>query len=114
MRIVSQRRDLSVDVDRVIIKIDYGKLLYAVSLSDSREQIMLLGKYDTPERAKEVFEDIHKAYAPVYSISDKLTEEEICKMLLPSSNVVANNIINTGSEMCLTTYDNYVYYMPEK
>jgi len=114
MRIVSQRRDLSVDFDRVIIKMDYGKVLYAVSISDTRGQGMLLGQYDTPERAKEVFEDIHKAYAPVYSISDKLTEEEVAAMIIPSKNVSAVNIINAGAEMCLTTYDNYVYYMPEK
>ena len=114
MRIVSQRRDLSVDFDRVIIKIDYGKVLYAVSIFDTRGQGMLLGQYDTSERAKEVFEDIHKAYAPIYSISDGLTEEQLKAMVMPSKNVIANNIVNTGPEMCLTTYDNYVYYMPEE
>ena len=65
-------------------------------------------------RAKEVFEDIHKAYAPIYSISDNLTAEEVAAMIMPSVNVSAVNIINTGSEMCLTTYDNYVYYMPKE
>jgi len=72
-----------------------------------------LGAYATPERAKEVFEDIHKAFAPVYSISDNLTEEQIKAMLMPSKNVVANNIIHTGP-LCMTTFADYVYYMPEK
>lgn len=109
MRIVSQRRDLSVDFDRCEIWTQNNVIHRRVG-NDSK----IIGVYETEERAKEVFEDIHKAYAPVYSISDKLTEEEVKAMIMPSRNVSAVNIINTGSEMCLTTYDNYVYYMPEK
>lgn len=113
MRIVSQRRDASVEFDKAIIKIEHETIIRAVSYNDM-SKLVLLGVYDTPERAREVFEDMHKAYAPVYSISDKLTEEEVVAMIMPSRNVSAVNIVNAGSEMCLTTYDNYVYYMPEE
>ncbi len=63
---------------------------------------------------RKCFEDIHKAFAPVYSISDNLTDEQVNTMLLRSKNVDAVNILNTGTDMCLTTYDNYVYYMPKE
>lgn len=109
MRIVSQNRDLSFDFDRCEIWTQRNVIYRRVG-NDS----IPIGVYATQERAKEVFEDIHKAYAPVYSISDKLTEEEVAAMIMPSRNVSARNIINTGPEMCLITYDNYVYIMPEK
>lgn len=107
MRIVSQNRDLSIDFDRCEIWTQ-SNLIYRRIGHDS----IPIGVYRSQERAREVFEDIHKAYAPVYSISDNVSEDEIKRMLMPSKNVVANNIINTGPEICLTTYDNYVYYMP--
>lgn len=109
MRIVSQKRDLSVEFERCEIWTQ-NNVIYRRIGHDS----IPIGVYATPERAKEVFEDIHMAYAPVYSISDKLTKEEITTMIMPSENVRANNIINAGTDMCLMTYDNYVYYMPEK
>lgn len=109
MRIVSQNRDLSIDFDRCEIWTQRNVIYRRVG-RDS----LPIGVYATTERAQEVFEDIHKAYAPVYSISDKLTEEEVKAMIMPSRNVSAVNIVNTGAEMCLTTYDNYVYCMPEE
>lgn len=109
MRIVSQNRNYSINFDNCEVWVQ-GDAVYRKIKGEN----MLLGVYATPQRAKEVFDDIHKAYAPVYSISDKLTEEEITAMIMPSKNVLANNVINAGVDMCLTTYDNYVYYMPEK
>lgn len=88
MRIVSQNRDLSIDFDRCEIWTQ-SNLVYRRVGHDS----IPIGIYVTQERAREVFEDIHKAYAPVYSISDKLTEEEIAAMIMPSRNVSAVNII---------------------
>ena len=109
MRIVSQNRDLSIDFNQCEIWTQ-SNIVYRRVGHDS----MPIGVYVTKERAKEVFEDIHKAYAPIYSISDNLTAQEVAAMIMPSVNVSAVNIINTGSEMCLTTYDNYVYYMPKE
>lgn len=109
MRIVSQNRNLSIDFDRCEIWTQ-SNLIYRRVGHDS----IPIGVYSSQERAREVFEDIHKAYAPVCSISDNLTEEQLRAMIMPSKNVLASNILNAGPEMCLTTYDNYVYYMPEE
>lgn len=74
----------------------------------------VIGRYASQKRAAEVFEDIHKAYAPVYSISCNLTEEQIKGIFIQSENVVARNIIDSDGNMNVTTYDQYVYYMPEE
>lgn len=113
MRIISQTRDISVEFNNVILKICNGSLIYAYPYANQAE-VIVLGRYKSQERAREVFEDIHKAYAPVYSISNNLIADEIKDMLLPSNNVLARNILNTGDAMCLTTYDDYVYRMPEE
>lgn len=109
MRIVSQDRTLSVDFDSCEIW-THGNIIYRRIGNDNQ----ILGAYEATERAAEVFEDIHKAYAPVYSISGNFSEEEIREMLVKSTNIVANNIIGVSDEQFVTTYDDYVYYMPEK
>lgn len=107
MRIISQDRNLSVDFDRCEIWMQ-SNLIYRRIGNDSQ----VIGKYVSPERAAEVFEDIHKAYAPVYSISSNLTEEQIKGIFIQSNNVMARNIIDSDGNMNVTTYDQYVYYMP--
>lgn len=112
MRIVSQRRDVSVDFDKAIIKIDGEKFLHAVSYSDFVRKIHL-GTYDTPERAREVFEDIHNAYAPVGIIATNLTEEQT-KAFIGSVNLHAQVIQMDEPNTGITTYNEDVYYMPEE
>lgn len=109
MRIVSQNRNLSIEFEQCEIWMQRNVIYRRVG-----QDSIPIGVYATEKRTSEVFEDIHKAYAPVYSISDKLTEEEIKAMIMPSRNVSAVNILNAGPEMYLTTYDNYVYYMPKE
>lgn len=107
MRIVSQDRKLSVDFDRCEIWIQDNQIYRQIG-----ENVRVIGMYGTSERVAEVFEDIHKAYAPVYSISNNLTEEQIRGMFIQSENIVARNIIDSDGNMSVTTYDQYVYYMP--
>lgn len=109
MRIVSQNRKLSVEFNQCEIWTQ-NNVIYRRVGNDSKP----IGAYASAERTTEVFEDIHRAYAPVYTISDGLTEEQLKAMLIPSQNVMVKNVVNTGNDMCLTTYDNYVYYMPEE
>lgn len=106
--IVSQNRDLSVEFSQCELWMS-SNIIYRRIGTDSK----VLGAYATPERARKVFEDIHKAFAPVYSIPNNLSEEQIMA-LIPSKNVQANDIVGLGAEACITTYDDYVYYMPEK
>lgn len=111
MRVISQDRCYSYDFDRTMFWKQDG-VIYAHIVGDTRDRVV--GSYKTEERATEVFDDIHKAYAPVYSISNGLNEEQVASMIVPSKNIMATNILNTGPDMCLTTFDNYVYYMPEE
>ena len=109
MRVVSQKRDFSFDFDRNVF-CKQNDIIYAKIGSEST----VIGKYESKERAAEVFEDMHRAYAPVYSISDGLSREQIESMIVPSKNVAAMNVLNAGQSMYITTFDNYVYYMPEE
>lgn len=107
MRVISQDRMLSVNFDQCEIWMQ-SNFIYRRIGNDN----YVIGRYASPERATEVFEDIHKAYAPVYSISSNLTEEQIRGIFIQSDNVVARNIIDSDGNMSVTTYDQYVYYMP--
>ena len=109
MRVVSQSRNFSFDFDRTVFWRQYN-VVYAKIGSESTA----IGKYESDERAAEVFEDMHRAYAPVYSISDGLSKDQIESMIITSKNVVARNVLNAGQNMYITTFDNYVYYMPEE
>lgn len=109
MRIVSQERNLSVDFDSCELWTQ-GTVIYRRIGNDSK----VIGVYATPERVAEVFEDIHIAYASVYSISSDLTEDEVRNMFIKSENIAANNILEFGEGKSITTYSGYVYYMPEK
>lgn len=110
MRIVSQDRTLSINFDCCEMK----RLGTAIVIHREEHRHEMIGEYDSPERAAEVFEDIHKAYAPVYSISSNLTEDEVRNMIIKSENIAACNILEFGEGKSLTTYSEYVYYMPEK
>ena len=109
MRIVSQQKAVSIEISKCEIIADYDGSICAYT--DNRHYE--LGNYKSYERAKEVFEDIHKAYAPVYSVSNGLTEEQIENGIVGSKNIVANNVMTYGKDYCITTYDNHIYYMPE-
>lgn len=107
MRVISQDRHFSFDFDRTVFWTQYN-VIYAKIGTES----IAIGQYESDKCAAEVFEDMHKAYAPVYSISDGLDEEQLASMIVSFRNIAARNILNTGPDMCLTTFDNYVYYMP--
>lgn len=114
MRIVSQNKCFSFDFKDYSVLIQGLSIVICKDVTSQMRQFKFIGEYDTQERAIEVFEDIHKAYAPIYSISNGLTEEQIENGFVGSENIVANNIRTESNDYCITTYDNYVYYMPEK
>lgn len=111
MRIVSQARDISINFERCEIR-RYGNII----ARRDRENEQVLGEYRTAERAAEVFEDIHRAYAPVYSVSNNMTDEEVRHLFVGSDNIRATNIISFqyDGDRDITTYSDYVYYMPEE
>jgi len=56
MRIINQRRDRSLNFDNVEIYIDDTRIFA------EEDRKILLGEYNTEERASEVFEEVHKFY----------------------------------------------------
>lgn len=63
MRIISQNRDLSIDFDRTPISVNYNHVL---ALVEDKERV--IGQYETPERAREVFDAINDFYKPIDDI----------------------------------------------
>ena len=108
MRIVSQGRNQSVDFDRVYIW-RQDNVVYA-NIGNERK---VFGTYASEERAAEVFLDIHKAYAPVGIVATNLSEEQI-KPFIGSENISMKVIRIENPDYEVTTFDSYVYYMPEK
>lgn len=60
MRIISQNRDISVEFDNVILKICNGSLIYAYPYANNTD-VIVLGKYESRERAQEIFDSIHSS-----------------------------------------------------
>jgi len=54
MRIVTQNRNTSIEFDGSEIHTQYGSLIYHTNLSRGN-----LGKYESEERAMEVFDEMH-------------------------------------------------------
>lgn len=108
MRVISQNRAYSVNFDNVIFWRQY-EVIYAKTGNGD----IVFGQYKSDERAAEVFEDMHNAYASASIVATGLDEVQI-KYLINSQNVHGNAIRmdNTGAEA--TVYDNYVYWMPEE
>ena len=58
MRIISQNKDLSIDFNHTPICVSYN---HVCAIMDGQQKV--IGKYETDERAKEVFKEIHIAYS---------------------------------------------------
>lgn len=112
MRIISQNRDISVEFDNVILKICNGSLIYACPYAN-QSATLVLGKYESQERAREVFKDIHNAYAPVGIITTNLTEEQT-KAFIGSANLNMPVIKMDEPGVGISTFNETVYYMPEE
>lgn len=110
MRIISQNRKISVNFDNIALTIENCNAIVGLV---GKEYGLVLGRYGDEKRAKEVFEDIHNAYAPVYSVSSNMEPEEIMEFV-GSMNVKSNNIAYFDDNSSITTYGEYVYYMPDE
>lgn len=106
MRIVSQKRDLSVDFDQTVITRNDNCIR---ALIGSRNET--IGIYGSSERAEEIFADIHKAYSPVQIVVDNMTEKEI-SAFVGSMNTPITAIRFARPDQTISTFE-LVYYMPE-
>lgn len=109
MRIISQNRSVSVEFGNGIIKLDGNYIFF---IAEHHQEI--LGMYPT-RRAIEVFEEIHKAYSPIWGFCDMNTIKDAPVSDRrwndsPGFVLCANNNNNTTFH----SIDNFVYYMPEE
>lgn len=109
MRVVSQKKDASYDFDRTEFRTSYECIS---ATFDGRT--FVIGKYATPERAAEVFMDMHKAYAPVQVVCTNMDEKQVSALVAASQNTLIRCVKMDDPRMAATVFDNLVYYMPEK
>lgn len=107
MRIMNQHRNRSVNFDNVEIRVEDTRV-FAES-----DRNIILGEYDTEERASEVFEEIHKFYIGENTLLmnnvefDKTGLEEL-------KNIDMRTILTKTDSPAKVEFisENSVYYMP--
>ena len=109
MRIISQRHNLSVDFDSTPISVSYNHVLANVYGEDK-----VLGIYETDARAKEVFEDIHKAYSGMPMIFKNIEPAENIEEVLKKANLQVVYTVTEDRQTDIEYIDNGVYRMPEE
>lgn len=110
MRVVSQGRNISLDFERAILWRQY-EFIYARIIGDSLD--LVIGKYESDERAAEVFEDIHKAYSDMPLIFQNINPSENFEQTLKEMNHRAIITVLPDEPMKVEQINNSVYYMPE-
>lgn len=109
MRVVSQKKEASYDFDRTVFGTNYECISATVY-----GRTLVIGKYATPERAAEVFMDMHKAYAPVQVVCTNMDEKQVSALVASAQNAPIRCVEMDDPRMAVTVFDNLVYYMPEK
>ena len=109
MRVVSQNRNYSFDFDRTVFWTQYN-VIYAKIGTDS----IAIGKYESDERAAEVFEDMHKALCGETVLFQNVEMPDDFQKKLEDwrVNAVISNIPNSESK--IEKIGNHVYYMPKE
>ena len=108
MRVVSQNRDFSFDFDQTTF---WMQDEYVYARIDSNNQV--IGKYESGQRARQVFIDMHNAYSPIQLMSESLSEEQIAQFV-GSKNVPIKCLNLDIPNSSITVFENAIYYMPEE
>ena len=108
MRVISQGRNYSFDFDRTVFWTQYN-VIYAKIGIDS----VAIGKYESDERAAEVFEDMHKTYSgmPILFQNVEISEDLSEKLGEWETNCIIARL--PGENPKIEQIGNLVYYMPE-
>ena len=107
MRIISQNKDLSIDFDHTPICVSYN---HVCAIIDGQQKV--IGQYETDARAKEVFEDIHKAYSGEPVKVTELDDDSYEKLL--KYIVDGTPITTTTKDSSVQYINNGIYIMPEE
>ena len=105
MRIISQNKDLSIDFDHTPICVSYN---HVCAIMDGQQKV--IGQYETDARAKEVFEDIHKAYSGEPVKVTELDDDSYEKLL--KYIVDGTPITTTTKDSSVQYINNGIYIMP--
>lgn len=109
MRVVSQKRNYSIDFDRTVFWVQL-EVIYAKIGTES----IAIGQYESDKRAAEVFEDMHNAYSDMQLIFRNIEiEDDLGQKLKEWGN--KSIITNLPDEPAkVEQIGNSVYYMPEE
>lgn len=105
MRIISQNKDLSIDFNHTPICVSYN---HVCAIMDGQQKV--IGQYETDARAKEVFEDIHKAYSGEPVKVTELDDDSYEKLL--KYIVDGTPITTTTKDSSVQYINNGIYIMP--
>ena len=109
MRVISQSRNFSFDFDRTVFW-RQSDVIYAKIGGES----IAIGKYQSDERAAEVFEDMHKALCRETVLFQNVEMPDDFQKKLEDwrVNAVISNIPNSESK--IEKIGNHVYFMPKE
>ena len=107
MRILSQNKDLSIDFHHTPICVSYN---HVCAIMDGQQKV--IGKYETEERAKEVFEEIHIAYSGMPMIFKNIEPAENIEEVLKKANLQVVYTVTEDRQTDIEYIDNGVYRMP--
>lgn len=107
MRIISQNKDLSIDFNHTPICVSYN---HVCAIMDGQQKV--IGKYETDERAKEVFKEIHIAYSGMPMIFKNIEPTENIEEVLKKANLQVVYIVTEDRQTDIEYIDNGVYRMP--
>lgn len=109
MRVVSQSRNFSFDFDRTVFW-RQSDVIYAKIGGES----IAIGKYQSDERAAEVFEDLHRAYSglPILFQNIEISEDTKQKLKEWKANCIVAKLPDDSQKV--EQIGNAVYYMPEE
>ena len=108
MRVISQSRNFSFDFDRTVFW-RQSDVIYAKIGSES----IAIGKYQSDERAAEVFEDMHKAYSglPLLFQNVDISEDLQQKLKEWGTNCIVAKLPDEYQKV--EQIGSAVYYIPE-
>ena len=109
MRVISQSRNFSFDFDRTVFW-RQSDVIYAKIGGES----IAIGKYQSDERAAEVFEDMHRAYSglPLLFQNVEILEDLRQKLKECGANCIVAKLPDESQKV--EQIGNAVYYMPEE
>lgn len=105
MRIINQAGTRSINFENCEVYID-GQCI----CTSSRGVRDVLGRYETPERAKEVFEEMHHALTPVMAYNNV----ELTEKLFEGISEIGISVVDRERPKIENTSLFFIYRMPEK